>query len=166
MASGRLHKDSVMTNCLAILSFSAQQITAAATVVISLLLLAFASYQARRGITTKIMIGNACVLATTVLTNSAVLALRFSGASQTVQLNNGNDRAMDIWSLWVEIWPALMSLLAFTGLVLLILILVFLIHNWRLKQLLATRWSVACLLLTACHLIFSFGWLMGHFPDA
>jgi hypothetical protein len=155
-----------MTNCLANLSLSAEQIAAAATVVISLLLLWFASYQARRGINTKVMIGNACVLATTVLTNAAVLALRFSGASQTVQLNNGDDSAMEIWSTWVEIWPALMALLAFTGLVLLILILVFLIENWRLKQLLATRWSVVCLLLTTCHLIFSFGWLMGHFPDA
>src|SRR5579872_6874675 len=56
----------------------------------------------------------------------ALVCFKLSGAATTVQLNVGDDSAMNAWQLWAGLWPLFMLALAASVLTMLFAIFIFL----------------------------------------
>ncbi|HLX63698.1 MAG TPA: hypothetical protein VKX17_20675 [Planctomycetota bacterium] len=95
-----------------------------------------------------------------------LLWMRSSGVSATLQMNVGDNAAMDFWSVWVKLCPLLfleilacLALSAVAGVV--YLVMCFIGKDWKSAGL-----PLTYLMLTIGHCLFVLHWLSENLPDA
>jgi uncharacterized protein YjbI with pentapeptide repeats len=88
------------------------------------------------------------------------------GASPTVQFNARSSVAIELWSIWVGLWPLFMPVLLSCLAAAVGAALVFYAWHWRWSVIKRVKLPMGYHVLTVVHCLFATNWVGANFPSA